>query len=114
LIVIFWIAGGLAGLGWLGLGWFTYMNSLLVTPWSIPQAMKTRILLDAIGVWISGGLGFRLLLSFLTHEGLANVRMQTEHLPMASKPDWCQIFRARCRDSRSTANQSLARKWEAI
>lgn len=78
LIVFFWIAGGLVGLGWLGLGWFTYTISFLVTPWSIPQAMKARVLFDAIGIWISGGLGFRLLLSFVTHEGLANVRMQTE------------------------------------
>ena len=37
-IVVCWIGGGLAGLGWLGLGWFTYTISLLVTPWPIPQA----------------------------------------------------------------------------
>jgi serine phosphatase RsbU (regulator of sigma subunit) len=78
LIIFFWIAGGLAGLGWLGWGWFTYMISVLVTPWLMPQAMKARIVFDAIGITISGGLGFRLLLSFVTHEGLANVRMQTE------------------------------------
>jgi len=77
-IVVCWIGGGLAGLGWLGLGWFTYTISLLVTPWPMPQAMKVRIVFDAIGITISGGLGFRLLLSFVTHEGLANVRMQTE------------------------------------
>jgi sigma-B regulation protein RsbU (phosphoserine phosphatase) len=77
-IVVCWIGGGLAGLGWLGLGWFTYTISLLVTPWPMPQAMKARILFDAIGITISGGLGFRLLLSFVTHEGLTNVRMQTE------------------------------------
>jgi serine phosphatase RsbU (regulator of sigma subunit) len=77
-IVVCWIGGGLAGLGWLGLGWFTYTISLLVTPWPMPQAMKARIVFDAIGIVISGGLGFRLLLSFVTHEGLANVRMQTE------------------------------------
>jgi hypothetical protein len=77
-IVVCWIGGGLAGLGWLGWGWVTYMISLLETPWSIPKAMKARIVFDAIGITISGGLGFRLLLSFVTHEGLANVRMQTE------------------------------------
>jgi serine phosphatase RsbU (regulator of sigma subunit) len=77
-IVVCWIGGGLAGLGWLGLGWFAYTVSLLVTPWPMPQAMKARIVFDAIGITISGGLGFRLLLSFVTHEGLANVRMQTE------------------------------------
>ena len=77
-IVVCWIGGGLAGLGWLGLGWITYTNSILVTSWPIPQAMKARIVFDAIGIIISGGLGFRLLLSFVTREGLANVRMQTE------------------------------------
>jgi hypothetical protein len=44
----------------------------------MPQAMKARIMFDAIGITIIGGLGFRLLLSFVTHEGLANVRMHTE------------------------------------
>jgi len=73
-----WIAGGLSGLGWHGLGWLSFSISLVFGPWSMPQAMKARVLFDAIGIWISGGLGFRLLLSFLTHEGLANVRMQTE------------------------------------
>lgn len=77
-IAVCWIGGGFAGLGWLGLGWITYMISLLVTPWPIPQTLKARIVFDAIGITISGGLGFRLLLSFVTHEGLANVRMQTE------------------------------------
>jgi len=73
-----WIAGGLSGLGWRGLGWLTYSISLLFAPWQVPHAMKARILLDAIGIWISGALGFRLLLSFVTTEGLDNVRMQTE------------------------------------
>ena len=77
-IVVCWIGGGLAGLGWLGVGWITYMISLLATPWPMPQAMKARIVFDAIGITISGGLGFRLLMFFVTHEGLANVRMQTE------------------------------------
>src|SRR5215471_7613799 len=73
-----WIAGGLSGLGWRGLGWVTYSISLIFGPWPMPQAMRTRIVFDAIGITISGGLGFRLLLSFVTHEGWANVRMQTE------------------------------------
>ena len=42
------------------------------------HALKVRILFDAIGIWITVPLGFRLLLSFLTNEGLSNVRMQTE------------------------------------
>jgi len=78
LIVVFWITGGLSGLGWYGVGWLTHPISLLVKPWPIPQALKVRILFDAIGIWICVGLGFRLLLSFVTNEGLSNVRMQTE------------------------------------
>ena len=73
-----WIAGRLSGLGWLGLGWSTYPISLAVKPWPIPQELKVRILFDAIGIIISAGLGYRLLLSFVANEGLANVRMQTE------------------------------------
>jgi len=73
-----WIAGGLSGLGWLGFGWLTYSISLVLAPWPIPEALRARVLFDAIGVWASGVLGLRLLLSFVTTEGLDNVRMQTE------------------------------------
>jgi len=72
------IAGGLSELGGQGLGWLTYPISLSVTPWPIPHALKVRILFDAIGIFISVGLGYRLLLSFVSKEGLANVRMETE------------------------------------
>ena len=72
------IAGGLSELGGQGLGWLTYPISLSVTPWPIPHALKVRILFDAIGIFISVGLGYRLLLSFVSNEGLANVRMETE------------------------------------
>ena len=77
-IVVPSLAGGMSGLGWTGLGWVTYPVSLLATPWPVPQALKSRVLFDAIGTLIAGGFGFRLLLSFVTNEGLANVRMQTE------------------------------------
>jgi serine phosphatase RsbU (regulator of sigma subunit) len=80
LVVFFWIAGALSGLGWYGLGWLAYTVSLDVTPWPISRALKVRILFDAIGIWISVTVGFRLLLSFVTNEGLSNVRMQTELL----------------------------------
>lgn len=73
-----WIAGGLSGFGWLGRGWLAYLTSLFVTRWPIPQALKVRILVDAWGIWISLGLCYRLLLSFVSNEGLANIRMQTE------------------------------------
>ncbi len=73
-----WIVAGLSGLGWSGLHWLTDSISLAVYRQPIPQAIKARVLFDSIGVWICGVLGFRLLLSFVTNEGLANVRMQTE------------------------------------
>jgi sigma-B regulation protein RsbU (phosphoserine phosphatase) len=73
-----WVAAGLSGLGWSGLHWLTDSISLVFSLWPIPQAMKARVFFDSIGVWICGVLGFRLLLSFVTNEGLANVRMQTE------------------------------------
>jgi serine phosphatase RsbU (regulator of sigma subunit) len=77
-VLVPYVAGGLSGIGWLGLGWLTYPISLAVTPWPIPQTLKVRILFDAIGIFISVGLGYRLLLSFVSNEGLANVQMQTE------------------------------------
>lgn len=73
-----YLASGLAGLGWTGLGWLTYLVSLLSAPWPAAQALASRILFDAIGIYVSGVLGFRLLLSFVTNEGVDNVRMQTE------------------------------------
>jgi serine phosphatase RsbU (regulator of sigma subunit) len=72
-----WLAGGLSGLGWT-LGWFAHSITVVTAPWPLPQALKERVLFDAIGIFVSAVLGFRLLLSFVTHEGLANVRMQTE------------------------------------
>jgi hypothetical protein len=69
---------GLSGLGWYGEGWLTYPISLVVAPSPIPQTLRVRILFDAIGIWLGVTLGFRLLLSFVTREGLAAVRMQTE------------------------------------
>jgi len=77
-VLVPYLAGGLSGLGWTGLGWLTYPISLTVSPWPLPQALKERIVFDAVGIWISVALGFRLLLSFLSNEGLSNVRMQTE------------------------------------
>ncbi len=72
-----WLTGGLSGLGWT-LGWLAHSISLVAAPWPIAQALKERVLFDAIGIWLSAILGFRFLLSFVTHEGLYNVRMQTE------------------------------------
>ena len=60
---------------WQAFGW---TSSTVSAPVPLPHAVKERVLFDAIGIWISASLGLRLLLSFVTKEGLANVRMQTE------------------------------------
>jgi serine phosphatase RsbU (regulator of sigma subunit) len=44
----------------------------------ITGTVKRRVISDAIGVLVSGSLGYRLFLSFFSVEGLANIRMQTE------------------------------------
>jgi sigma-B regulation protein RsbU (phosphoserine phosphatase) len=48
------------------------------TTFPLPSGLHQRVVFDAVGVWLGTGLGFRLLLSFVTTEGLDNVRMQTE------------------------------------
>lgn len=45
---------------------------------SFPDALRSRVVFDVVGIWLGVGVGFRLLLSFVTTEGLDNVRMQTE------------------------------------
>ena len=77
-VVLVWLFGGLSGFGWYGLGWLFYPTALIWAPSPIPHAIRMRILFDAIGVWICVPLGLRLLLSFVTTEGQAAVRMQTE------------------------------------
>jgi sigma-B regulation protein RsbU (phosphoserine phosphatase) len=44
----------------------------------IPDAVYRRIVVDAIATWVGVGGGYRLLLSFITSEGLDHVRMHTE------------------------------------
>jgi len=44
----------------------------------LPDALRSRVVFDALGIWLGVGVGFRLLLSFVTTEGLDTVRMQTE------------------------------------
>jgi hypothetical protein len=77
-ILVPWLAGGLSGLGWMGLGWLAYPISLLATPWPVPQSLKSRVLFDAIGTLIAGGFGFRLLLSFVSEAEYA----LAGHLPI--------------------------------
>jgi sigma-B regulation protein RsbU (phosphoserine phosphatase) len=44
----------------------------------VPAALKQRVAFDAIAILLCTGLSYRLLQSFLSYEGLASVRMQTE------------------------------------
>lgn len=78
IVVLIWLVGGVSGIGWFGEGWLVYPISLFVVPSPIPQTMRLRILCDAMGIWVGATLGFRLLLFFVTTEGVASVRMQTE------------------------------------
>jgi serine phosphatase RsbU (regulator of sigma subunit) len=61
-----------------GTVWLANRASRNSTPLPIPRAIKEQVIFDAVGIWLGVALGSRLLLSFLTTEGLANVRMQTE------------------------------------
>jgi hypothetical protein len=45
---------------------------------AIPEVLYRRISRDAVGVLVCGFVGSRLLVSFISVEGLASVRMQTE------------------------------------
>ena len=47
-------------------------------PADSPDMLHRRIIRDAVGALVSGFLGSRLLVSFISVEGLASVRMQTE------------------------------------
>ena len=44
----------------------------------VPEALKQRVAFDAIAILLCTMLSYRLLQSFLSYEGLASVRMQTE------------------------------------
>jgi serine phosphatase RsbU (regulator of sigma subunit) len=61
-----------------GIVWLFYWISLGSTPLPSPEVVRQRVVFDAIGVMFGVGIGFRLLLYFVTTEGLANVRMATE------------------------------------
>jgi Stage II sporulation protein E (SpoIIE) len=44
----------------------------------VPEALKQRVAFDGIAILLCTILGYRLLQSFLSREGLASIRMQTE------------------------------------
>jgi len=68
--ILFLIAGAV--------GWWAIRVSLGSTPGPVPAALKSRVLFDAIGILFGAGIGYRLLISFVTTEGRENVRMETE------------------------------------
>jgi serine phosphatase RsbU (regulator of sigma subunit) len=48
------------------------------TALSLPDGLYRRVVIDVAGIWLGVGAGYRLLLSFITSQGLNSVRMQTE------------------------------------
>lgn len=60
------------------IGWLGYRASHVSTPLPVPDALRQRVLFDAIGIWVGIGLGSRLLTLFAGTEGLVSMRMQTE------------------------------------
>lgn len=60
------------------LAWLAYRAVAASITLPLTSGLQQRVLFDAVGIWLGTGLGFRLLLSFVTTEGLDNVRMQTE------------------------------------
>jgi sigma-B regulation protein RsbU (phosphoserine phosphatase) len=58
------------------IGWLGYRASHGSTPLAVPDALRQRVLFDAIGILV--GLGSRLVTFFAGTEGLVSMRMQTE------------------------------------
>jgi phosphoserine phosphatase RsbU/P len=61
-----------------GLAWLAYRAVRASESFPLPDALRQRVVFDAVGIYLGTGLGFRLLLSFVTTEGLDSARMQTE------------------------------------
>ncbi len=60
------------------IGWLASRPAYSATSWQIPGALRKRVIIDCVGIYLGAGLSFRLVLSFIGTEGLKNVRMQTE------------------------------------
>jgi serine phosphatase RsbU (regulator of sigma subunit) len=60
------------------LAWLAYRVVSASITFPLPSGLHQRVVFDTVGIWLGTGLGYRLLLSFVTTEGLDNVRMQTE------------------------------------
>jgi serine phosphatase RsbU (regulator of sigma subunit) len=48
------------------------------TALSLPDGLHRRVVIDVAGIWLGVGAGYRLLLSFISSQGLSSVRMRTE------------------------------------
>ncbi len=59
-------------------GFLAYLKLHTAPDISIPDGVYRRIIVDALAVWFGVAIGYRLLLSFITSEGLDHVRMHTE------------------------------------
>jgi len=60
------------------LGILAYHSELASVSIHIPDKVYWRVVFDVVGIWLLTGLGFRLLLSFITKQGLESIRMETE------------------------------------
>jgi hypothetical protein len=60
------------------IGWLGYRAAHGSTPFAVPDALRQRVLFDAIGILVGLGLGSRLVTFFAGTEGLVSMRMQTE------------------------------------
>jgi serine phosphatase RsbU (regulator of sigma subunit) len=65
-------------LSMVGLGALAFRAAHISRALPLPDGLYQRVAIDAAGIWLGAGLGYRLLLSFLTSQGLNSVRMQTE------------------------------------
>jgi serine phosphatase RsbU (regulator of sigma subunit) len=55
-----------------------YHSELASVSVHLPDKVYWRVVFDVLGIWLLTGLGFRLLLSFITKQGLESIRMETE------------------------------------
>lgn len=61
-----------------GLGALAFRAAHLSRTLPLPDGLYQRVVIDAVGIWLGVGVGYRLLLSFITSQGLNSVRMETE------------------------------------
>lgn len=62
----------------IGVLWFAARVQFLLPALTGSWSMRQALFFNAFGIWICGAVGSRVLVSFLSTEGAASVRMQTE------------------------------------